>query len=253
MLLVNFPLYGNRINGRLLPKHNFQDALNKVLNPKRCSCGLEAGDYTCLTPSQIRRLKFWQECQNDGIPTDGIDTHSFRKGAANYASAGTTAAPSIVAICHRAGWKISSVLHRYLSMESAGDQFCGRVCAGLPIMRREFCVLPPQFGANLTAEEAELIATTLELVFPNMERWGHHFRAVCAHLFATVCYHYEFLHNLPATHPWHTSPLGRNPAKHQRLQRLIELKCHGDDASCRCTGIPPLFEAMLAEVVVPIF
>ena len=60
---------------------------------------------------------FWQELQDDGIPTNDIDTHSFLKGSVNYLSGGTTVSPSIVAICNSVGWKISIVLYRYLSME----------------------------------------------------------------------------------------------------------------------------------------
>lgn len=243
MLLVNYPMFGSRINGLLLPKHNFQESLNNVLNPQQCRCGEE--ECTCLQAVQIRRLKFWQELQSKGIPTSGIGTHSFRKGSANFASAGTTAAPSIVAICNRAGWKISSVLNRYLSMESAGDHFLGRVCAGLPIMKREFCVLPPRFRLDLTSDEWDRINQTMDVVFPHSERWGKHFRAVCSHLFANLCYHYEFLKNLPETHPWHSSPLGRNPQLHRELQELVELKCHGDDPTCRCTGIPPMMQLRL--------
>lgn len=234
-------MFGNRTNGLLLPKHNFQDALNSVLQPKKCTCGL-GDDCTCLTPVQRRRFKFWLQLQDDGIPTTDIGTHSYRKGAANYASAGTTAAPSIIAICNRAGWKISNVLHRYLSMESAGDQFCGRVCAGLPIMKKEFCVLPPRFRADLTAEQKAFITKTRDVMFPHSGRWGEHFRAVCSNLFANICYQYEFLHGLPESHPWHTSLLGRNPQDHEKLQRMVELKCHGDDAVSRCTGIPPMYQ-----------
>ena len=103
-----------------------------------------------MSALEKRRAVFVQSLIDEGYSYQQIGTHSWRKGAASYAASGTTAAPSIVSICIRAGWKISSVLKRYLSMENAGDWFLGRVVAGLPIYDKKFSVLPPRFKSNMT-------------------------------------------------------------------------------------------------------
>ena len=41
------------------------------------------------------------------------------------------------------GWKLGGVLNTYLSLESAGDRFVGRVRALSPQVSKNFCVLPP--------------------------------------------------------------------------------------------------------------
>ena len=47
--------------------------------------------------------------------------------------------PPIIVICLRAGWNLGGVLNTYISVESAGDRFVGRVRALLPQVSKEFC------------------------------------------------------------------------------------------------------------------
>ncbi|KAJ8575566.1 hypothetical protein ON010_g3645 [Phytophthora cinnamomi] len=72
-------------------------------------------------------------------------THSIRKGVATYASSGSTGGPSIVSVCLRCGWSLGGVQDRYFRYEAAGDQYMGRVVAGLPQNSSQFAVLPPHF------------------------------------------------------------------------------------------------------------
>ncbi|KAG6942611.1 hypothetical protein JG687_00018966 [Phytophthora cactorum] len=71
--------------------------------------------------------------------------HSIRKGVATYASSSSTRGPSIVRVCVRCGWSLGGVQDRYFRYEAAGDQYLGRVVAGLPRNSAEFAVLPPHF------------------------------------------------------------------------------------------------------------
>lgn len=52
--------------------------------------------------------------QRHGLIPDDIGTHSWRKGATTYATSGTTASPSIVAVHLRGGWAMDGVLSRYM-------------------------------------------------------------------------------------------------------------------------------------------
>ena len=64
-------------------------------------------------------------------------------------------------------------------MEHAGDHFVGRVASGLPLLKKEFCVLPPYFRADLPDAQSILIEETYKNVFPNDTLWGDHMRAIC--------------------------------------------------------------------------
>jgi integrase len=79
-----------------------------------------------------------------GVSTHEIGSHSLRKGAASFL-AGLVDGPSSISICLRAGWKLGGVQDRYFKYERAGDQFTGRVVAGLDTGAPEFAVLPPSF------------------------------------------------------------------------------------------------------------
>jgi hypothetical protein len=51
---------------------------------------------------------------SNGLKPEDIGTHSGRKGAATYASSGSTSGPSAAAIHLRAGWAMGGVQDTYL-------------------------------------------------------------------------------------------------------------------------------------------
>lgn len=74
-----------------------------------------------------------------------VGAHSLRKGAATYATSGTTVGPSTMAVKLRGGWSMESVDKSYFRFENAADQYVGRILAGVPIAKAEFGDLPPHF------------------------------------------------------------------------------------------------------------
>ncbi len=68
-----------------------------------------------------------------GILPGDLGSHSTRKEASSYASAGSTVCPPRVSICLRAMWSMGSVKERCLQYEKAGDQYLGRVLSGLDV------------------------------------------------------------------------------------------------------------------------
>ena len=70
-----------------------------------------------------------------------------------HAAGATTAAPSIISIVLRAGWSLRGVENRYFRHEAAGDQYLGRILAGLDPTSGEFAILPPWFAATTQAEK----------------------------------------------------------------------------------------------------
>ena len=240
LLLLKFPFNGNRVGGKLIPRDNFKTNLDKLFNGKKCACGglhEEGQECICrMSAFEKRRAVFVQSLIDEGYSYQQIGTHSWRKGAASYAASGTTAAPSIVSICIRAGWKISSVLKRYLSMESAGDWFLGRVVAGLPIYDKKFSVLPPRFKSNMTDDDKAFVNRILSTVYPNPTKWGEHMLPIFHHLLASVAWHKDYLQSLPNAHFFRGSYLSINPREFDRLHSLVELKYAGDDPNHRCVG-----------------
>ena len=81
----------------------------------------------------------------DGYEVEDIGTHSIRKGATTFASSGSTASPSSVAINNRGGWTLGTVRDVYMLYEKAGDHYVGRILAGLPVLSSRFAVSEPNF------------------------------------------------------------------------------------------------------------
>jgi hypothetical protein len=99
-------------------------------------------------------------CSSYGYNPDDFGSHSLRKGAGTFATSGSTIGASIVSLHHRMGWKMGGVMDRYLRFEDAGDQFLGRIVAGLPLDSPDFSLLPPYF------EFPETVIDTVSHCFP---------------------------------------------------------------------------------------
>ena len=93
----------------------------------------------------LKRLLEKHKGDLDGYEVEDIGTHSIRKGATTYASSGSTASPSSVAINNRGGWTLGTVRDVYMLYEKAGDHYVGRILAGLPVLSSRFAVSEPNF------------------------------------------------------------------------------------------------------------
>jgi hypothetical protein len=87
-----------------------------------------------------------------GCDPDLRGVHSFRKGTLTFLSSGSTAGPTSGAIHQRARWSQRKVNDTYILFERAGDQFIGRILAGLNIHQHIVAVLPPRFGVRGAAD-----------------------------------------------------------------------------------------------------
>lgn len=134
------------------PRHMYASPLNPIV----CWITALALYFACnpsLPPGQIfpgndqknRFAKVIQSMINADSSKQFYGTHSIRKGAGTYAPGGSTISPSIVSVCLRCGWSLGGVQDRYLRYAAAGDQFLGRVVAGLPLDNANFASLPPHF------------------------------------------------------------------------------------------------------------
>ena len=88
--------------------------------------------------------------------------HGTRKGAAVRASSGTTLPASLAAIANRGEWTVSMMFDIYLGFAEPGDQYLGRLLAGLDPNKAEFATLPPHFVEGM---ENEYISEAMNLCF----------------------------------------------------------------------------------------
>ena len=74
-----------------------------------------------------------------------FNPHGKRKGAAVCASSGTTLPASLAAIANRGEWMLGMTFDVYLGFAEPGDQYLGRILAGLLPNSSEFAAIPPHF------------------------------------------------------------------------------------------------------------
>ena len=161
--------------------------------------------------------------------------HSIRKGVTTFASSGTTGGPSIVSICIRCGWSLGNVMERYFRYENAGDQFLGRVVAGLPVNNSNFSILPPHFPSEQDSELNECIKN----MFPTISTVPH-LHGVLKLVLASLVYHYEFLIQTMSGHALLSTPLFCNPEMVTYLRSKLIFGF--ESPVLRSAGIPPHVE-----------
>ena len=124
-----------------------------------------------------------------------------------FASTGTPDSAPFACVQVRARWKSSGpdgTLHkRYIKFEASGDQFIGRILAGLPIQSHQFALLPPQF------QHEARIQSTLIFVFGDV---CPRIQNLCRYLLAALVYHLDWLNaNLCSSHAFWRSSFTRIP------------------------------------------
>ncbi|DBA05028.1 TPA: hypothetical protein N0F65_000716 [Lagenidium giganteum] len=198
----------------LFPGHEQYDRFRKALR------------RALLIPSVRRHL------EESGKDSSSIGTHSLRKGAATFASSGSTACPSAVAVHLRAGWTMGGVQDRYLRYDAAGDMFVGRTVSALPIGKPEFAVLPPHF----VTDSDLVVRNAVRICFPGLPAPA---ALIGEYALASLVYHSEFLtETLPSAHPLLETPIFRQIALLSTLRSFVQCGATSD-RNIVPTGIPP--------------
>jgi len=170
-----------------------------------------------------------------GHSLDSFGTHSIRKGAATYASSGSTACPSYAAIANRAGWTMG-VSSLYIQYQSAGDQYVGRTVCGLNSLDPSFAVLPPCFKQDV---DPSLIHSILKTCFSRFDDVTPELRKVLTMTTASVIYHMQWLSdNLPPDHCLFSTALFSSDFG-EPLSDLVECHTWRPGDIIKATGIPP--------------
>jgi hypothetical protein len=234
-----------------------EDSENAVVIGDGMELGEDSGIATGLQPTYSGRLfpggnqydrfmdclhriidKHHEEFYALGISAGDLGSHSARKGACSYASAGTTVSPPIVSICLRAMWSMGQVKERYLQYEKAGDQYLGRVVSGLDVNSVAFAVSPPFFDVG---DETRV---QLEALIKSYLVGGKHLPAgvyqIFYYSFASLCYHYDFLvSTLHQKNKLQLSPFFSAMPEYAKNSAVVKFPWEKTASTPNFTGIPP--------------
>lgn len=153
--------------------------------------------------------------------------------------------PTETTINHRGGWSNGDVQDRYGKATAGGDQFVGRVLAGLPIDRKEFNVLPVTFADG----QPTLSADTWTQLFPCFDLFPSNFRPIFRFLLASLVFHRKFLsQTLSSRHPFFSTRLwtsGILNSLHQSV--FLEFGQSTVSPGLKATGLPAI-HVLVSEV-----
>ena len=169
-----------------------------------------------------------------------FNPYGTRKGSATHAVSGTTMPPSIPSIARRGEWSIGSVLDVYWHFGSVGDQYLGRILAGLDPMSPNFDVLPPHWNISDPMSN-EFVKRGMNLTYKNFMENKPAYTALILRLFACVVFHSDALIATMASHSGHDFTkvaILHDRALLKELKSLVTLERTAGVIEAS-TGIPP--------------
>jgi len=176
-----------------------------------------------------------------GLTPKSFGSHSFRKGAATFATSGCTGGPSLISVCIRAGWAVGGVLDRYIKFDARGDAFLGRVLAGFDLSSPQFGSATPHF------KDHAVESAMLHAVFPVLLQHSK-FTPICMHALACLLHQDDIIFNLPADNDGRKrvlkTRLYREPSEVEQLKARVSVDSDGIEV----TGVPE-FTHMLSALL----
>ena len=133
------------------------------------------------------------------------NAHGTRKGSAVEATSGTTCPPPPSSVARRGEWSMGKIFDIYWLFAQAGDQYLGRILAGLDPNTPEFATLPPHFKEGI---ENENIVYGMKRCFPsimtlNDEETRKNMTGLLMRCLASIVWHSEVLLKVIAENPGH--------------------------------------------------
>ncbi|ETV87191.1 hypothetical protein H257_02166 [Aphanomyces astaci] len=127
-----------------------------------------------------------------------------------------------------------NVVERYMHYEKAGDQFVGRVVAGLPLNSAGFAQLPPHFDAT----DSATVTSAVRYMFPRLSK-NVALLGVLKLGLASLVFHADYLRStLPASHAVLHTAIFRDDELRVKLRSLLR----SSSATLAPTGLPPYVE-----------
>ena len=173
-----------------------------------------------------------------------FNPYGFRKGSATYALSGTTAPPSLPAVARRGEWSIGTVLDCYWHFGSVGDQYLGRILAGLDPNSNTFNTLPPHF-TTANPMETFCIKKAMYICYGSLVE-NRKMLPLLLRCFASLIYHSDKLISTMVEQPGHE--FNKLSILHDR-ELIDEVKKFvttekTEGVMNQTTGIPPHVEMM---------
>lgn len=207
------------------------------------STGSAASNYT-------DRIKAWitlhvEKVQQFIRPNHG-NAYGLRKGSATQASSNTTAPPPLASIFHRGEWSLGVVLDVYWRYADAGDQYLGRILAGLDPNNTGFDVLPPHFIVDMSNEDVKhamqlCFAKILNSHGDEIDNGESFLPALLFRCLASFVYHSDAIRKVIAQnegHPFSNIPLFQNLQLLEDLKKIVTVE-PTEGILSKATGIPP--------------
>jgi len=173
----------------------------------------------------------WEGAIAQHMKVNKLHPYGLRKGAATHAVSGTTAAPSVPAIARRGEWSMGAVLDCYWHFGSIGDQYLGRILAGLDPNKSSFSILPPHWDLEDPLQNPSVKEAMDVMYGPVLDKYASNPRVnptgLLLRCLACIVYHSESLFDVASRHPGHDFmklPILQNRRVLDRLKPLVTLE-----------------------------
>ena len=188
-------------------------------------------------------LKNMNTTVREFIRPDHANAHGIRKGSATKATSGTTCPPPPASVAHRGEWSLGKVFDIYWLYAECGDQYLGRILAGLDPNALDFAILPPHFVEgleNIYIQEGMKMCYKNLLFIESNGGLGTNISGILLRCLASIVYHSQKLKEIMHTsagHPLNQISILNNQNLLNKLLPLITTKPSVKITSP--TGIPP--------------
>ena len=121
--------------------------------------------------------------------------HGIRKGASVHVTSASTCPPPPSSVARRGEWSLGKIFDIYWLFAEAGDQYCGRILAGLDPMSADFDILPPHFTCGVDDKDVKI---GMKLNFKNIykiaeEDQRSNLIAILMRCLASIIHHSDLL------------------------------------------------------------
>ena len=188
-------------------------------------------------------IKKYSEVVANYIRCERANSHGIRKGGSRHATSGTTCPPSLVSVALRGEWSMGKVFDIYFKFGTSGDEYLGRILAGLNPNNASFACLPPHFTAPTTNIHIERAMVGM---FGDVLENHPSARSILSLCLASIVFHSEFLQEIIQNsrgHPFETLFILQDESLLAELKKMVSTK---ESQEMKPTGIPPHVNQMIA-------
>ena len=168
------------------------------------------------------------------------NAYGLRKGSATHATSGTTCPPPISSIARRGEWSLGKVLQVYWHFSEPGDNYLGRILAGLDPSNSRFGILPPHFTLVDPMANSH-IDCAMNILYGQLLRSYPEAKALLLRGLANIAYHSDDLIGVMVNNPGHEFTKIPVLSDHNLLKELKKYVTTEPTENVleTATGIPP--------------